>query len=85
MPTIESITEDYELGEDDLCLTPTGWIDQKFTVLIQLQGGMTLEQALEALWQQHQGILGSGTLYFKCLERDPRPRGYIVFTPDPGA
>lgn len=80
MTIIDHVGPDFQLGESDLCLTPQGWLHELFTVLIELSG-MTLEQALEALWQQHQGLLGEGVLSFKLLELAPKPRGYIVFTP----
>lgn len=81
MPTIEETTEDVTLGEDDLCLSPNGWGGDLTKVSFRLEGGMTLEQAMQRLWEQHQNLLGEGALIFKVLENDPLPTGYIIFKP----
>ena len=83
MPQIESVPATYKPAETDLCFSPEGWrLGVAFKVLLQLQGGMNLEEALHLLWQQHGGLLGYGTLCIKMVEPGPPAKGYIVFTPD---
>ncbi len=84
MPTIEPLTEPFELPDGAVCLTPTGWRAERFEVIIQLQGGMTLQNALDALWAQHGGLLGEGTLFFKQSAELPHPKGFLVFVPNAG-
>lgn len=81
MAAIEPITHAWELPPGAVCLTPTGWRAERYEVIVQLQGGATLEQTVEALWNQHKGLLGDGSLSFKRLSAEPHPRGFLVFTP----
>jgi hypothetical protein len=81
MPNIETITEAFELPEDALCLTPTGWRHERFEVIIQLQWPTTLPQVLQSIWAQHGNLLGEGNLVFKQTATAPHPKGFLVFLP----
>lgn len=81
MPKIEQVAEDYELPEGGLCLGKNGWLPTLEEVQIQMPPGMQLSEALEALWAQHQGLLGEGEVIFKEKGKDPFHRGYVVFEP----
>lgn len=78
---IEPVIETFELPEDALCLTPTGWRHERYEVTILLGAPTTLTQALNAVWNQHGNLLGEGNLVFKQTANVPFPKGYLVFIP----
>jgi hypothetical protein len=78
-PTVERVSRPYTAPPGTLFLSPEGWAPDPYEVILQLNGRMTLEQALELVWQQHGGLLGEGQLSFKILEEPLR--GYLLFTP----
>lgn len=78
---VETLTEAFALPEDALCLTPTGWRPEAYEVIIQFEPPMTLERALDSIWTQHGNLLGFGSLVFKQVTAEPKPKGYIVFVP----
>jgi len=76
MPTkIEPTTEDFQLPEDALCLGPNGWVGEKTQLDIQ---GAPLQDALEVIWHEQQGLLGFGEMVFYQVNGT---QGFIVFHP----
>jgi hypothetical protein len=79
---IRQAYEPFKLPDNALCLSKTGWhFDQTELVYVQLQAGMTLEQAMVFIAQQYVSLLGPGEIVFECIEEAPVPKGYIVHYP----
>jgi hypothetical protein len=82
MPRIERISEGFPLPEGSLCLGANGWTPHTEQLSIHLGNGLTLEQAMDLVWREQQGLLGDGELVFYQLQDEtPHPQGYIVFHP----
>ncbi len=80
MHRIEPIVEPFRLAPNELCFTREGWVfNQTYKIILQLNPGVSLYQALEVVWEGHRTLLGDGILVFKALELEPRPKGYLVF------
>jgi len=83
MLSVEPAPPNFDLPEDAICLTPTGWRHERYEVIIQLHQTTTLAQALQAIWNQQGNLLGDGDLVFKQTSADPYPKGFLVFVPKP--
>jgi hypothetical protein len=80
MPRIERISDGFPLPDGSLCLGANGWTSQPEQLSIHL-GDLTLEQAMDLVWREQQGLLGDGELVFYQIQEDDAPQGYIVFHP----
>lgn len=81
MHRIEPVKNPYALPEGAICLGRTGWDSRTEEVQLQLPVTVTLEHALNLIWEQHKGLLGAGSLVFAQTGFGPAPTGYVVFVP----
>ena len=81
MPKVEAAPQNYELPEGGLCFGKVGWSPVLEEVVIQING-LSIEEAMTHIWNNHHGLLGEGDIVFKVLDQATL-RGYVVFEPDP--